>query len=74
MAYDATKVAIAGLKSGISRDQLQKALSHSGFSVNGATGVVQFLPSGDRKGTGILVRIQPGKTSGTGYDFVPFQP
>jgi branched-chain amino acid transport system substrate-binding protein len=74
MAYDATKAAIAGLKSGISREQLQKALSNSGFLVNGATGAVQFLPSGDRQGAAVLVKVQPGQISGTGYDFVPFRP
>ncbi len=74
MAYDATQAAIAGLKSGNNREQLQKALSNSGFSINGATGVVKFLPTGDRNTSGTLVKIRPGKTSGTGYDFVPFQP
>lgn len=74
MAYDATGAIFAGLKSGPTRDKLQKSLSNSGFSTKGATGVVQFLPSGDRNMKGILVRIEPGKNSGTGYDFVPFQP
>ena len=74
MAYDATGAIIAGLKSGSSRDKLQKALSNSGFLVKGATGVVQFLPSGDRNMKGILVIVEPGKSSGTGYDFVPFKP
>lgn len=74
MAYDATQAIIAGLKSEPTREKLQKALSNPGFSVKGATGVVQFLPSGDRNMKGILVRIEPGKNSGTGYDFVPFQP
>lgn len=74
MAYDATGAIIAGLKSDLSRESLQKALSNSGFSFKGATGVVQFLPSGDRNMKGILVRVEPGKNSGTGYDFVPFQP
>ncbi len=73
MAYDATKAVITGLKSGATRDQLQKALSNSGFSVDGATGVIQFLPSGDRQGSAILVKVQPGGNSGTGYDFVPFR-
>lgn len=73
MAYDATQSAIAGLKSGNSREQLQKALSNSGFSINGATGVVRFLPTGDRNSPGTLVKIRPGKKSGTGFDFVPFQ-
>ncbi|HCF29032.1 MAG TPA: ABC transporter substrate-binding protein [Cyanobacteria bacterium UBA11049] len=74
MAYDATGAIFAGLKPAPTRDKLQKALSNSGFSTKGATGVVQFLPSGDRNMKGILVRVEPGKNSGTGYDFVPFQP
>lgn len=74
MAYDATEAVFTGLKSGLSREQLQKTLSNSGFSFNGATGPIQFLPSGDRQGKGLLIKIQPGKDSGTGYDFVSFQP
>ncbi len=74
MAYDAAKVIATGLGSGLSRDQLQKSLSNSGFVVHGATGAVQFLPSGDRNQSGILVRVQPGHESGTGYDFKPLPP
>lgn len=70
MSYDATLATISGLKSGPTREQLQKALSNSGFSAKGATGVVQFLPSGDRMMKVALVKVQPGKESGTGYDFV----
>jgi branched-chain amino acid transport system substrate-binding protein len=73
MAYDATLAAISGLKSGQSRDQVQKALSNSGFSVKGVTGTVQFLPSGDRLMKVTLVKVQPGKASGTSYDFVPLK-
>jgi branched-chain amino acid transport system substrate-binding protein len=69
-SYDATEVAIAGLKLGAERETLQKTLSNPGFSFKGATGVIRFLPSGDRQGAAVLVRIQPGKNSGTGYDFV----
>ena len=44
-------------------------------SVDGATGKVQFLPSGDRKHPltnplSQLVTIEPGSRSGYGYDFV----
>jgi len=75
MAYDAVEAIIAGLKQGGStRDGLQKELSSSGFSANGATGAVQFLPSGDRNGAAILVQVQPGKSSNTGFDFVPLRP
>ncbi len=71
MAYDATLVAISGLKLGQSREQVQQALTNSGFVVQGATGAIRFLPSGDRLMKASLVRIQPGKGSGTNYDFVP---
>ncbi len=72
-AYDAVAAIIAGLRQGTTRDALQQALSSSGFSANGATGAVQFL-RGDRNGAAILVQVQPGKTSNTGFAFVPLQP
>lgn len=68
-SYDALEVIIAGLKSGKTRAELQKALSARNFSASGATGTIQFSPSGDRKGTPLLVRIDPSSTSSTGYDF-----
>ena len=70
--YDAVEAIITGLKQGTTREGLQKALSSSGFSANGATGAVQFLPSGDRNGAAILVQVQPGKTP-PGFSFVPLQ-
>jgi branched-chain amino acid transport system substrate-binding protein len=73
MAYDSTKAIIAGLRSGFSREQLQRSLATPDFSVNGATGKIEFLPSGDRNLQGILIEVQPGDKSGTGYDFVPFK-
>ena len=69
-AYDAAQVIITGLKAEISREQLQKSLASPGFSVQGATGNIKFVPSGDRQGTAELVKIEPGNKSGTGYDFV----
>jgi branched-chain amino acid transport system substrate-binding protein len=72
-SYDATQAALLGLKTGLKRETLQKALSNSGFSFSGATGDISFLSSGDRKGSAILVKVQPGKKSGTGYDFVPLE-
>jgi branched-chain amino acid transport system substrate-binding protein len=74
MSYDAATTLISGLKSGSSREQIQKALSNSGFSAKGATGAVQFLPSGDRMMKVVLVKVQPGKESGTGYDFTALKP
>ncbi len=71
MAYDATQVIITALKQSNTRQELQKILSSPGFSVNGATGKIEFLKSGDRDGKSILVKVQP---SGTGYDFVRLNP
>lgn len=71
LSYDAAMAIFTGLKSGANREQLQKALSNPGFMFKGATGIVRFLPSGDRQEAGTLVRVQPGRYSGTGYDFAP---
>ncbi len=49
---------------------LQQALANPEFTADGATNAVDFLPSGDRNLRGTLIEIQPGKRSGTGYDFV----
>jgi len=73
-AYDATDAIITGLKQNKTREGLQQVLSNPVFSADGATGAVQFLPSGDRKGTAILVQVQPGGASRTGFDFVPLKP
>ena len=73
LAYDATQAIIAGLKQDNTRQGLQKTLSSSQFSANGAMGKIEFLPSGDRNAASILVTIQPGQSSGTGYDFAPVQ-
>ncbi|BAY13885.1 ABC transporter substrate-binding protein [Calothrix sp. NIES-2098] len=77
-AYDALQVIIAGLKEDSTRKGLQKVLSNPNFSAMGATGKIQFSPSGDRQGGVFLVKIQPcesGKpcASSTGYDFVLLQ-
>jgi branched-chain amino acid transport system substrate-binding protein len=74
MAFDATQAAIQGLNAGQSREQLFKSLSSSDFSFRGATGVIEFLPSGDRSLRGTLVQVRPGQNSGTGYDFMPLSP
>ncbi|MBD2353417.1 ABC transporter substrate-binding protein [Tolypothrix sp. FACHB-123] len=71
-AYDATIAIAKGLQQASTRDGLQQVLHSSSFTANGATGKIQFLPSGDRSGTAILVKVQPSSKSATGYDFVPF--
>jgi branched-chain amino acid transport system substrate-binding protein len=71
LAYDATKVAIAGLKfSKLDRQSLQRSLSDPNFSVRGASGLIEFLPSGDRDSPAIPITIEPDITSKTGYKFV----
>jgi branched-chain amino acid transport system substrate-binding protein len=69
MSYDATLALAEGLKAGQSREQLSRTLASANFSVKGATGVVEFLPSGDRSLRATLVQVRPGQNSGTGYDF-----
>lgn len=73
MAYDATQALIAGLQSNPTREGIQQTLSASNFAVEGATGAIRFLPSGDRNQAEQLVIIEPGSRSGYGYDFVPVQ-
>ena len=70
MAYDATQAILTGLQQSPTRVGLEKTLASEKFSAQGATGNIQFLPSGDRNGAAFLVKIQPGDKSGEGYDFV----
>lgn len=71
LAYDAAKALIAALQRNPTRSGVQQALSAPDFSPTGASGLVRFLPSGDRNATVQLVKIVPGSRSGTGYDFTP---
>lgn len=68
-AYDATKAIIKGLRDKTNRQELRNSLAKAGFSAEGAAGTVSFLPSGDIKSRATLVKVLPGKNSGTGYDF-----
>lgn len=71
MAYDATQSLIAGIKVNPSRQGIQQILSKPGFSVTGASGVVKFLPSGDRNQAVQLVQVEVDPDSEFGYSFVP---
>ncbi len=53
------------------RSAMGQALAGQGFAASGSTGAISFLPSGDRNTTVLLVEVQPGSRSGTGFDFVP---
>lgn len=70
LAYDATKVLIAALKKNPQRQEIQKTLISSGFSISGASGGVSFLPTGDRNAPVQLVKVAPGNRSRVGFDFV----
>ena len=70
--YDAVVAIATGLKSNPTRAGLKAALDSNNFSVESATGPLNFLPSGDRFHVDRLVLVKNGTRSGTGYDFVPF--
>jgi branched-chain amino acid transport system substrate-binding protein len=70
-SYDATQAIIGALKINKTRDGIQKTLHSSSFSVDGATGKIQFSKSGDRINNSIfLIKVQqkPGTDK---YEFVP---
>ncbi len=70
-AYDGAQAIIKALQLGnTSRDRIQKALSTPGFSLQGATGTIQFDRSGDRNNIASIVQVQKVSQSATGYDFV----
>jgi branched-chain amino acid transport system substrate-binding protein len=71
MAYDAALTLVEGLKSGTSRQAVLQAIARPGFTVQGATEAIKFLPSGDRNQPMQLVVVEAGGRSGYGYDFVP---
>ena len=71
LAYDATQVLIAGLTENPTRQGIQAALSQPEFVVVGASGEINFLPSGDRNQKPQLVKVVAGNNSGFGYDFEP---
>lgn len=72
MAYDAVQVLAEGLRTNPSRQGIQQTLANT-FEVEGATGRIRFLSSGDRNQPMQLVTVQPGNRSGYGYDFVPVE-
>jgi ABC-type branched-subunit amino acid transport system substrate-binding protein len=77
MSYDATQVIIEGLKKILpsrqpSREELQRVISDRKFKIEGATGNVRFMASGEGQGREtFLIEVCSGTRSGAGYDFVP---
>uniref|UniRef100_B8HUE7 Extracellular ligand-binding receptor n=1 Tax=Cyanothece sp. (strain PCC 7425 / ATCC 29141) TaxID=395961 RepID=B8HUE7_CYAP4 len=77
MAYDATQALITALQSTDSRSGIQNVLHRKSFSAMGASGAVQFFPSGDRRPVAdndLLVQVQSVPGSANGYDFIPLRP
>jgi branched-chain amino acid transport system substrate-binding protein len=73
LAYDAAQALIAALKTSPTRVGLRDALANRGFQAVGGSGLVRFLPSGDRNAGIQLVQVLPGKKTGLGFDFVPLK-
>ncbi|MEM9907522.1 MAG: ABC transporter substrate-binding protein [Cyanobacteria bacterium P01_D01_bin.44] len=71
MAYDAFVALGLAREQAPSREGIQATLAETNFSVQGATGEVHFLPSGDRNRAAQLVQIQSGQRSSFGFDFIP---
>ncbi|MBE9102389.1 ABC transporter substrate-binding protein [Vacuolonema iberomarrocanum] len=71
LTYDAMQAFIVAMEQGPTRQGIHQTLQHPDFFAQGGTGIVRFLPTGDRNQGIQLVRVQPGFVSGFGYDFVP---
>jgi len=71
LTYDAMQALITALQHNPTRQGIYQTLQHPDFFAQGGTGIVRFLPSGDRNQGVQLVQVQPGFVSGFGYDFVP---
>ncbi len=56
-SYDATWAIITALQQEPTRPGVQQALRNVRFSASGAANEVQFLPTGDRVGRGVLVHV-----------------
>lgn len=76
LSYDTMQAIATALQKSQTRQELSAALQSPEFSAQGASGTIQFLPSGERQvvpGIGVLVRVQPSSRSPFGYDFMPLQ-
>ena len=73
LAYDAVQALIAAMENNPTRVGVRQALTAPSFSVDGASGTIDFLPSGDRSATVKLVRLVSSPRDKYGYNFVPLQ-
>lgn len=73
MAYDATITLAEALRNDPTRAGVVNTLKTPGFQVDGATGTVQFLPSGDRNQAMQVVEVEPGGGTSFGYQFTAIE-
>ena len=71
MAYDAFSAIDAAADDNPTRSEIAANLGGSGFTAEGATDPIRFLPTGDRNQSSELVTVVEGNRSGTGYDYEP---
>ncbi|HEY9806533.1 MAG TPA: ABC transporter substrate-binding protein, partial [Candidatus Obscuribacterales bacterium] len=77
MSYDATQAVCIGLQQQPTRKGLRDTLRSPDFLVEGASGKIQFLPSGERRivpGIGVLVKVQPSTKAPLHYEFALLKP
>jgi branched-chain amino acid transport system substrate-binding protein len=84
LAYDSTlaireSIAQAASKSSgpMTRQQLKDALRDPNFEVNGASGTVRFIQSGERQLApegSIILQVRPNPRSPSGLEFIPVKP
>ncbi len=71
LAYDATQALITAIKNNPTRVGVQQTLTQFTFTANGASGTVNFLPSGDRLADVELVQLVVSPDDKYGYNFRP---
>jgi branched-chain amino acid transport system substrate-binding protein len=73
LSYDATQALIAAIEKNPTRNGVQQALSSPQFKAIGASGYIEFLPSGERKNANTLVQlveIVSTNNSDSPYEFI----
>ena len=70
-AYDATQTLVTAIADNPTRAGIQEALGVFGFTANGASERVSFLPTGDRFAEVELVHLVTSPNDKYGYKFIP---
>ncbi|MCG9890669.1 MAG: ABC transporter substrate-binding protein [Thermosynechococcaceae cyanobacterium MS004] len=71
MAIDATQAVADALARSSDRQGLQQTLRDNAYEAKGIAEPIQFLPTGDRPSTPILIKVQPDSSTRVGYAFSP---